>query len=68
MIGTSETEIEMVERHVREAEEHVARQREIVDRLLPSGEVAEMARSLLIQYEETLSLQRAHLARLRGNR
>jgi hypothetical protein len=67
MIGTNETETETVERHVREAEEHVARQREIVNRLPPSGEVAEMARSLLVQYEEALSLQRTHLARLRGN-
>jgi hypothetical protein len=66
MIDTNQTEIETVERHIREAEDQVARQREIVDRLPPSGEVAEMARSLLAQYEEALSLHRAHLARLRG--
>ncbi len=66
MIDTNETEMETVERHIREAEDHVARQREIVDRLPPTGEVAEMARSLLAQYEEALSLHRAHLARLRG--
>ncbi len=60
----SETEREMVERHVREGQEHVARQREIVERLPVSGEVAEMARSLLVEYEETLALHRAHLARL----
>ncbi len=66
MIDTNQTEIETVERHIREAEDQVARQREIVDRLPPSGEVAEMARSLLAQYEEALSRHRAHLARLRG--
>jgi len=66
MIDTNGTEIETVERHIREAEDQVARQREIVDRLPPSGEVAEMARSLLVQYEEALSLHRAHLARLSG--
>ena len=66
MIGTDNNEIETVERHIREAEEHVARQREIVDRLPSSGEVAELARSLLVQYEEVLSLHRAHLARLLG--
>ena len=66
MIDTNETEMETVERHIREAEDQVARQREIVDRLPPSGEVAEMARSLLVQYEEALNLHRAHLVRLRG--
>jgi hypothetical protein len=60
-----ESELERVERHVREGEVHVARQREIVDRLAPSGEVAGIARTLLAEFEDTLDLHRARLARLR---
>ena len=60
------TEREMVERHVREGAAHVARQREIVERLPASGEVAEIARVLLAEFEATLGLHRAHLARLQG--
>ena len=67
MDHTGETEIEMVQRHVREREEHVARQREIVERLPPSGEVAEMAHALLAELEKTLAHHRAHLARLLGS-
>ena len=65
MTDPEEPELELARRQVREAEEHVARQREIVDRLPPSGEVAEIARTLLADYEETLALHRAHLDRLR---
>ena len=60
----AEAELEMAARHVREGEEHVTRQREIVDQLPASGEVADMARMLLAEYEETLDLHRLHLARL----
>jgi len=56
----------MVERHVREGEEHVARQRGLVDRLSSSGEVAGIARTLLAEFEDTPDLHRAHLARLQG--
>ena len=64
LYGEIETELGMVQWHIREGEEHVARQREIVERLPPSGNVAEMARSLLAEFETTLELHRAHLARL----
>lgn len=64
MTHHSETEIEMVRRHVREGEEHVVRQREIVHRLPQSGEVAEIARALLVEFEKSLEAHRAHLARL----
>ncbi len=64
----TETERERAERHVREAEEHVARQQEIVERLPPTGDVADLARSLLVEYEETLALHRAHLTRLWATR
>ncbi|EYD76998.1 hypothetical protein Rumeso_01408 [Rubellimicrobium mesophilum DSM 19309] len=66
MTHSEETEIEMARRHVREGEEHVARQREIIDRLPSTGEVAEIARTLLADYEDSLALHRAHLGRLQG--
>ena len=56
VVDGAETEREMAERHVREVAAHVARQREIVKRLPPSGEVAEIARTLLAEHEEMLSL------------
>ncbi len=66
MTTADETDLERIERHVQEGEEHVARQREIVDRLPPSGEVTEMARTILAEYEAALKQDRARLARLRG--
>jgi hypothetical protein len=66
MTRPGETELEMVQRHVREGEEHVARQREIVGRLPPSNEIAGIARALLTEFEDTLAAHRDHLARLLG--
>lgn len=59
-----EAEIEMVRRHVCEGEEHVTRQRDIVARLPPSGDLAEIARALLPEVEESLEAHRTRLARL----
>ena len=64
MTDTEETELDTVRRHVQEAEDHVARQREIVDRLPPTGDLADIARALLADYEAALALHRAHLERL----
>ena len=64
---SSETELEMIQRQVRKAEEHVARQREIVSRLPPSGDIAEMARALLAELEESLTHYRTHLTQLQGS-
>ena len=64
MAHPGETELETVRRHVREGAEHIARQREIVDRLPPKGEVAEMARALLAEYKKAQASHREHLARL----
>lgn len=44
MARMEESEIEMVERHVREGEEHVASQREIVASLPPESGLADAAR------------------------
>lgn len=62
-----ETEIEMVQRHVREGEGHVAHQRELVNSLPPESELAETARMLLVEFEETQEMHCAHLARLQGS-
>lgn len=64
---STETEIEMVRRHVREGEGHVTRQREIVASLPPMSEMAATARELLAVFEEGLEHHRAHLARLLGS-
>lgn len=64
MARSSETEIEMVQRHIRQGEEHVARQGEIVAGLPPDSALAKTAHQLLAQFEETLESHRAHLARL----
>lgn len=62
MARSGETEIEMVQRHVREGEEHVVRQREIVATLPPDSDLAVTAHQLLTAFEETLESHREHLA------
>jgi hypothetical protein len=64
MPGLGETEIEMAERHIREGEEHVAHQLDILARLPPSGELTEIARKSLADSEENLAAHRARLAHL----
>lgn len=54
----------MIRRHVREGEEHVVRQREIVASLPPDSDLAQTAHQLLTLFEESLKNHRAHLARL----
>ena len=63
-MGTIETELEMVERHVREGERHVSRQREIVRELFDHNHPTQLAEQLLVAFEQTLLDHRAHLARL----
>lgn len=64
MVRSEETEIEMVQRHVREGEEHVVRQREIVASLPPDSDLADTAHQLLTLFEKSLEGHRDHLARL----
>mgnify|MGYP006877413173 CR=1 FL=1 len=64
MARSGETEIEMVQRHVREGEERVVRQREIVASLPPDSDLAATAHQLLTLFEETQESHREHLARL----
>ena len=63
-MSAAESEREMVQRHVREGEGHVARQRELVAELRERGDPAEMAVALLAEFEDLLGLHRAHLSRL----
>jgi hypothetical protein len=60
----AETELEMVERHVREGERHVARQREILAELGRDGHPTAVARDLLILFEWTLAQHLEHLDKL----
>lgn len=69
---TVESECEMAERHVQEAEERVSRQREIIfefaqlQKSAYSQRLVENACALLVVYEDSLRLHKAHVARLRS--
>lgn len=54
MTKEKETELEMAERHVREAEAHVARQEETVQQLRRDGHDTKQAEALLTTFEATL--------------
>jgi hypothetical protein len=60
----AETELEMVERHVRQGERHVARQREILAELGRGGHSTAFARDLLVLFEWTQLQHRIHLDKL----
>lgn len=59
----AETQLEMAKRHVREGEEHVARQRVLVARLRQNGYAAAVgvAQIILGTFEQTLAEYRRHL-------
>ena len=61
-----ETELRMVERHVREGRAHVERQRAIVARLRAGGQPWEVAEQLLAEFETIQGQHEAHLERLQG--
>jgi len=63
-MADKETELEMVQRHVREGEAHVERQREIVAELRARGDRTDLAVALLAEFEDMLRQHRAHLARV----
>ena len=64
MMQIDESELEMVERHIREGEEHLASQRKIVASLSSESGFLEAAHELLRLFEEILEQHREHLARL----
>ena len=53
----------MVQRHIREGEGHVQRQREIVIEMGERGAQTDVAFSLLEQFQSTLRLHKEHLFR-----
>jgi hypothetical protein len=53
-------ELEMAERHIREGEAHVARQREIISELSQDGHATHRAQALLAIFEQTLASHRDH--------
>lgn len=65
-MGAEETELEMVQRHVREGEGLVTRQRALIARLGASGLPTGEADRLLDEFEEMQRLHEDHLARIQG--
>ena len=63
-MGNGETELEMVQRHVREGLARVERQGELLALLRTKGEPVEMAESLLSQFRMSQQQHEAHLAKL----
>lgn len=59
-----ETELEMVQRHVRQGERHVLRQREIIVELALRNQPTELAETLLANFEDCLLAHQDHLSRL----
>jgi hypothetical protein len=64
VVAKGETELQMVQRHVREGEAHVQRQREIVAEMLERGAPADISATLLEAFQDTLRLHKAHLVRI----
>jgi predicted small metal-binding protein len=67
MMNASETELEMVTRHVAAGERHVALQEDIVAHLRTLHGSTSLAEELLIEFRSTLDAHRAHLDRIRGD-
>lgn len=65
IMSPSETALEVAERHVRESQQRVADQGEILWWLAQGGEPSNFAWEMLRQIEEVLELRRQHLERLR---
>jgi hypothetical protein len=63
-MAKGETELQMVQRHVREGEAHVQRQREIVTKMWERGAPTDIAVTLLEAFQDTLRQHKAHLVRL----
>lgn len=63
-MASSETELEMLNRHIRMGARHISRQREIIDRLTELGAPAQQAIELLELFEVTQALHIAHRERL----
>lgn len=62
--STDETELEMVQRHVREGEGHLANQRALIARLKTSHLPTEVAEALLANFEDLQQQHEVHLVRV----
>lgn len=62
----SEDSRAMAERHVRDGEARVARQREVVLQLRAQGRDSRLAEALLAQFEDILAAHKVHLQRLKS--
>ena len=65
-MAEDESELAMVQRHVRQGAEIVTRQRELLARLQANGHQTEEAEALLHSFEDTQREHEEHLARLSG--
>jgi hypothetical protein len=61
-----ETHLQMAERHVRDAEGRVARQRRAVEELARDGHTTRLAVELLVEFQRALRNHRDELALLKG--
>jgi hypothetical protein len=61
-----EQHLAQAERHVTEGENHIARQRELIDELASGGHDLKAARDLLAQFEDVQTLHVADRDRLRA--
>lgn len=58
----SETDLQMAERHVREAEAHIVRQKQVIKELRESGQPSQASESLLTTLESLLASHRQGVA------
>jgi hypothetical protein len=63
-MGATETDLEMVQRHVREGEAHLANQRALIARLKVLELPTEEAEALLDTFEDMQRQHKAHLSRI----
>ena len=62
-----ETELEMVQRHVRQGERHVARQIEIIADMLFRNQPTGSAENLLFNFDRSFRAHKAHFDQLTSN-
>lgn len=59
-----ETELEMVQRHVRQGKRHVSRQLEIIEDMAIRGQPTGLAEDLLLNFEISLRAYKVHLEQI----
>ena len=64
---TGETNLEMVQRHVRQGEKHVSRQLEIIAEMQLRKQPTGSAENLLFNFDKSLRAHKAHLEQLTSN-